>query len=42
MSNRSEALAARLEAGAVSLAGFAAELSEAEWQTRLPRDGRKV
>jgi len=42
MSNRSEALAARLEAGAASLAGFAAELSETEWQTRLPRDGRKV
>ena len=39
---RSEALAARLEAGAAALAAFAAGLSEAEWQTRLPKDGRKV
>lgn len=42
MSNRSEALAARLEAGAAALAAFAATLSEAEWQTRIPHDGRKV
>jgi hypothetical protein len=42
MNHRSEALAARLEAGAASLAAFAAALSEAEWQTRLPQDGRKV
>ena len=42
MNNRSEALAARLEAGAAALAAFAATLSEAEWQTRLPKDGRKV
>ena len=40
--NRSEALAARLEAGAAALAAFAATLSEAEWQTRLPKDGRKI
>jgi DinB superfamily len=39
---RSEALAARLEAGAKALAAFAATLSEAEWQKRLPKDGRKV
>lgn len=39
---RSEALATRLEAGARALANFAETLSEAEWQTRLPRDGRKV
>ncbi len=39
---RSEALAVRLEAGATALAAFAATLSEAEWQTRLPKDGRKV
>jgi hypothetical protein len=39
---RSEALAARLEAGATALAAFAATLSETEWQTRLPKDGRKV
>ena len=40
--NRSEALAARLEAGAAALAAFAAALSEEQWQTRLPKDGRKV
>ena len=42
MNNRSEALAARLEAGAKALAAFAAALSEAEWQTRVPHDGRKI
>jgi hypothetical protein len=42
MSKRTEALAARLEAGATALASFAAALSETEWQTRLPHDGRKV
>jgi len=42
MNNRSEALAARLEAGAKALTAFAATLSEAEWQTRVPHDGRKV
>lgn len=42
MSNRSDALAARLEAGAAQLAAFAATLSETEWQTRLPKDGRKI
>jgi len=42
MSNRTEALAARLEAGATALAGFAATLSETEWWTRLPKDGRKI
>jgi hypothetical protein len=42
MNNRSEALAARLEAGAKALAEFAAMLSEAEWQSRLPHDGRKI
>lgn len=42
MSNRSEALAARLEAGATALAAFAARLSETEWQTPVPHDGRKI
>ena len=42
MNDRSEALAARLESGAAALAAFAATLSEAEWETRLPRDGRKT
>jgi hypothetical protein len=42
MNNRSEALAARLEAGAKALAAFAATLTETEWQTRVPKDGRKI
>ncbi len=42
MNKRSEPLAARLEAGAAALAAFAATLSEAEWQTRVPKDGRKI
>jgi hypothetical protein len=42
MNPRSEALAARLEAGATALAAFAATLSETDWKTRLPKDGRKV
>lgn len=40
--NRSETLAERLEGGAAALAAFAAALSEEQWQTRLPKDGRKV
>jgi hypothetical protein len=39
---RSEALASRLEAGAAALASFASTLTETEWQSRLPGDGRKV
>jgi hypothetical protein len=42
LNQRSEALATRLEKGAHALAAFAATLSEAEWQTRLPKDGRKI
>ena len=42
MSKRAEALATRLEAGAKALASFAATLSEAEWQTRISKNGRKV
>jgi hypothetical protein len=42
MHNRSGALAARLEAGAKALTAFAATLSEAEWQARVPHDGRKI
>jgi hypothetical protein len=42
MNHRSECLAARLEAGAASLAAFAATLSSAEWETPVPHDGRKV
>jgi hypothetical protein len=36
MSRRSEALAARIEAGAEELAAFAQDLSEAEWQSTMP------
>ena len=42
MNDRSEALAARLEAGAAALVAFAATLSETEWQTPVPQDGRKI
>ncbi|MBZ5678015.1 MAG: hypothetical protein LAP61_27540 [Acidobacteriia bacterium] len=42
MNSRSEALAARLEKGAASLAALGAALSEREWQKRLPHDGRRV
>ena len=42
MNHRSEALARRLEQGAAALAAFASSLSEAEWQARVPHDGRKV
>ncbi len=41
-SARAEALATRLEAGAAALAAFAADLSRNEWETRVPRDGRKI
>src|SRR5437868_7040357 len=39
---RSNLLAERLEQGASALIDFASGLSEAEWQTRVPKDGRKV
>ena len=42
VSLRANALAVRLEQGARALAAFASTLTEAEWQTRIPRDGRKV
>jgi hypothetical protein len=42
MSRRSEALAAHLEQGARALAAFASTLTDAEWHTRIPQDGRKV
>jgi len=40
--SRANALAERLEQGARALAAFAGALTEAEWQTRLPHDGRKI
>jgi hypothetical protein len=39
-SRRAEALAVRLEAGARALAAVADALTEAQWQTRIPGDGR--
>jgi hypothetical protein len=42
MTKRTNALAERLEQGARALADFASQLTDAEWQMRLPRDGRKV
>src|ERR1700712_2001775 len=39
---RANSLAERLEQGARALAMFASELTEAEWQTRLPGDGRRI
>ena len=37
---QAQALADRLEQGAQALAAFARGLTSAEWQTRLPHDGR--
>jgi hypothetical protein len=42
VSRQAEALAARLEAGAAALAAFAATLTDAEWRTSVPHDGRTV
>src|SRR4249920_1966165 len=41
-SQRAQALADRLEQGARALAALAGGLTDAEWQTRLPGDGRKI
>lgn len=41
MKSRSNALADRLEQGAAALAEFARSLNDAEWQHRVPIDGRK-
>ena len=42
MSERTDALARRLEEGALALAAFANTLTAEEWQSRLPHDGRKI
>jgi hypothetical protein len=39
---RSAALADRLERGAMALVALAETLTDAEWQVRIPGDGRKV
>jgi DinB superfamily len=42
MTKRTSALADRLEEGARALANLASSLTEAEWQTRVLSDGRKI
>ena len=42
MKNRTNALADRLERGARKLANLASALTTAEWESPLPRDGRKI
>jgi hypothetical protein len=42
VSRRAQALADRLEQGARRLIDLASGLSDVEWQTRVPVDGRKV
>ena len=42
MSTRAEALAQRIEQGADALAAFAQGLSDAQWRTVVPPDGRKA
>jgi hypothetical protein len=42
MNQRANALADRLEQGARALAVVASALTDAEWNTRVPKDGRKV
>ena len=42
MSKRTNALADRLEQGARALDTIATGLTDSEWQTRVPGDGRKV
>ena len=42
MSKRADALAERLEAGASLLATLASGLTDVEWQSCLPQDGRKI
>jgi hypothetical protein len=42
MSQRSNVLAERLEQGARALAALAEGLTDAQWQARIPKDGRKI
>jgi len=42
MSTRAQALAERIEQGANNLAALAEGLSDAEWKTVIPKDGRTV
>jgi DinB superfamily len=42
VSRRANALADRLEQGASALANLASTLTESQWQSRIPHDGRKI
>lgn len=42
VSRRAETLASVLEKGAASLVSFAESLSDTDWQTPVPHDGRKI
>jgi hypothetical protein len=42
MSNRSEVLAARLEQGVRELTALARTLTDEQWKTKIPHDGRTV
>lgn len=42
VNSRAQALADRLEEGARALAAFASALTDAQWQTRVIKDGRKI
>jgi hypothetical protein len=42
MNARANALADRLERGVSALSTFANQLTTAEWETRVPKDGRTV
>lgn len=42
MTTRAERLASRLEQGASALAEFAEQLTDAQWRTPLPVDGRPI
>jgi hypothetical protein len=42
VSRQAQALAERLEEGASALMRLASSLSDADWQVRIPKDGRKV
>jgi hypothetical protein len=42
MSKRTYELARRLELGALALEAFAGSLTDIEWQSRVPHDGRKI
>src|SRR6476620_9571325 len=42
MSKRAEALAQRIEEGAQTLAAYAQGLTEAQWRSPVPPDGRQI